>query len=113
MARTIRKPPLSSRSVGFPKDRLATMTLSANLRYARRLKFLIGIDRRRSFQLIGGGIVIFLGFDASPAESQDANRLYPADFIDRAGRYRRTPATAVHIYDTHRSPLYNVSEWIV
>jgi hypothetical protein len=46
---------------------------------------------------------MFLGFGASPAESQDANRLYPADFIERARRYRRTPATAIHISDTHRS----------
>ena len=51
----------------------------------------MGVDRRRFFQLIGGGIVVFLAFDVSPAESQDANRLYPADFnaylvIARNGR---------------------------
>jgi isoquinoline 1-oxidoreductase len=54
----------------------------------------MGIDRRRFFQLIGGGIVVFLCVDAStadPAASAHADPVYPTDFnaylaISRNGR---------------------------
>jgi nicotinate dehydrogenase subunit B len=44
------------------------------------MRMTAGIDRRRFFQLVGGGIVVFVGLGAEPACAEDAQRLYPQDF---------------------------------
>jgi nicotinate dehydrogenase subunit B len=50
-----------------------------------------GIDRRRFFQLAGGGVIVFVAYGMSRAFAQDAKRLYPEDFnaylvIAKSGR---------------------------
>ncbi len=39
-----------------------------------------GMDRRRFFELAGGGVVIFVGLGPSVLFSQDRRRIYPEDF---------------------------------
>jgi len=51
----------------------------------------VGMDRRTFFKAIGGGIVVFVGFDPAALFSQDRQRIYPEDFnayllIGRNGR---------------------------
>src|SRR5271167_1773578 len=56
--RRFRKPPLSSRSVGFPKDRLATMTFPADLPVREQVKVLTNIhpSRPRFASLLGTSV---------------------------------------------------------
>jgi CO/xanthine dehydrogenase Mo-binding subunit len=39
-----------------------------------------GMDRRSFFKVVGGGIVVFIGFDPAVLFSQDRQRIYPEDF---------------------------------
>lgn len=39
-----------------------------------------GLDRRRFFQLVGGGVVVLVSLGPDLRFAQDANRLYPEDF---------------------------------
>ena len=61
------KPPLSSRSVGFPKDRLATMTFPADLPMRAQAKVLTNIHPllRRFVSLLGTYLqYIYLGSES-------------------------------------------------
>jgi hypothetical protein len=70
-----RKPPLSSRPVGFPKSRLATMTFPADLPVRAQVKVLTNIhpSPRRFVSLLGTYIQ-----NICPAQSPECMDTFPA-----------------------------------